>query len=284
MRFFFALHAQHVVGVNGAVGKGFAHANVIAFIYYEVFALRDAVLLDLVGLFVPHDNLNQTFGRCFQANDTLKLGNNCRVAGASGFKQLRDSGQTAGDIFGTARFAPDFGKHVAGFHFFTVLHHQDRINRQRQVYFFVFTFNADARVLFAHTARGNFAFNYAGYFVAFFLQSYTFNYVGQLYRSVRFGQHRDRVRVPFREQRTFLYGRFIRSVNGSTVLNLVFFYCTISGLNKDRAVSGNTNFIIVTVRNNLHIFKGYLTVNFSNCLAAGQHARSRTTDVERTQG
>ena len=123
---------QNVMGHWIAVQQGLTPMDEITFAHRNMLALGDQRFHRLQGLVLwPHDD--PPFGLVIltKFDDAIDLGNDCVVFRLAGFKQLRHSRQTAGDVAGLGGFPGNARQRVAGVDHGTVGNRQHRVHGQK---------------------------------------------------------------------------------------------------------------------------------------------------------
>ena len=121
---------EDVVRIDRTVDERIAGAHALAFLHVDVHGTRDAVLV--AGAFVGlDDDAAHALDHRAVMHRAVDLGDDGLIARVTGFEQLDDARQTAGDVLRLGRGARDLGQDVARVDLLAVLHHDVGAGRQQ---------------------------------------------------------------------------------------------------------------------------------------------------------
>src|SRR5579862_4297332 len=210
-----ALDAQDVVGRRIALDDVVALLDVIALAHADVLALGDQVLgrLDLVRLGLD-DDAALVLVVLAELDEAVGLGEHRALLGLARLEQLRHARQAARDVARLGAFRRDTRQQVAGLDVRALVHRQDRVDRQRIARLAaVRQLDGLARLVDddergtqlgrlgarARAAVDDDAVGHARLLVRHLLHRDARDDLLELHDAVGVGEHRQAVRVPFRQ-------------------------------------------------------------------------------------
>ena len=161
-------------------------------------------------------NLAQALADFAVLHDAVDFADDGGVAGLAGFEELDDARETSGDVLGLGGFARDFREDVARLDFVAILHHQVRAGRHQVLLAGAARRIADQnrrRVLFVARRQRDDELRKAGDFVHLLLDGDAGLQVLELNRASDFGEDRECIRIPFRQDLADLTGWFSSTLN-----------------------------------------------------------------------
>ena len=128
---------QHVVRIDRTVDERVAGAHALHLLHVDVHGARDRVLVAraFVGL---DDDAAHAFDDRAVMHGSVDLGDDGLVARVTGFEQLDDARQTAGDVLGLGGGAGDLRQHVARVDVLAVVDHDVGAGREQVLPLFAF--------------------------------------------------------------------------------------------------------------------------------------------------
>ena len=134
-----------------------------------------------------------------QANDAGDLGHDGGLAWPASFKDLRDTGQAAGDVLGAADLARRLGQQSAGGNLLILAHFQVGLFRHivKGQILPLDVFHNDLRVQIALVLHDHPALGAA--WIAFLAEGFAFDDFIEANAAADLGQNRDHVRIPFHQ-------------------------------------------------------------------------------------
>src|SRR3954468_6454451 len=136
---------EDVVRIDRTVDERIAGAHALAFLHVDVHGTGNAVLV--AGAFVGFDDdAAHALDHRTVMHRALDLGDDSLVARVTGFEELDDARQTAGDVLRLGRGARDLGQDVSRVDLVAVLHHDVGAGgKQVTLLLALFRFDGDGR-------------------------------------------------------------------------------------------------------------------------------------------
>ncbi len=195
LQFLFAQHGKNVVRVQRAVHQRIAGAQTLAFLHVDVNAARHRVFL-LVAVVGRDVDLALSLGHFAEANHTVDLADDGRLARLARFEQFHHARQTAGDVLGARALLGNLRQHIARTHLVAVLHHQVSAARQQIALVRLGVLDHEGRLPLFIGRVGNHPAREAGDFVHFFVERDAFLQVLELHRAADLGEDGVGVWIP----------------------------------------------------------------------------------------
>src|SRR3954467_3715710 len=228
-----ALDRQDVVRRRIAFDDEVALLDDVAILQMDVLALRNEVLASLLVLV---DRLDRDAALVLvvaaEADGARDLGDDRGVLRLAGLEQFRHPRQTAGDVAGLGAFRGNTRDHVAGLDLGADVDRQNRVDRQHVAGLAATRELEDLAVLAlddngrtqirAATRRppvDDDALGDAGGFVEGLGDRLPLDQILEAYGALDFGQHRPRIRIPFRDALAALDHIAFIDVHARAVLN-----------------------------------------------------------------
>ncbi len=221
-------------GFKRTVHQRIAGAQTFAFLHVDVNAARYRVFL-LVAVVGRDVDLALTLGNFAEADHTIDLADDGRLARLAGFEQFDHARQTAGDVLGARALLGDLGQHIAGTHFVAVLDHQVSAARQQVALVRLGVLDHEGRLALLIGSIGNHPTREAGNFVDFFVERDAFLQILELHRAADFGENGVGVRIPLGQQLAELDRFAVLHAKTRAVDNLVALLFTAALVDEWRA-------------------------------------------------